>query len=182
MNAAIVGGGIGGLAAALALQRCGIDVRVYERAPAYGGVGAGIVRASNAMAVLQRLGVRNALCEMTTPVTRGEIRTASGRLLSALDTGVLARRLDAPMLPLHRADLQRVLLDALAPNTVANGKECTGLVHCDKGVLIQFADGTSEPADVLVCGPEHRYQPTPDNVATRRVEKLLRPPSTLLSY
>ena len=150
MNVAIVGGGIGGLTAALALQRRGIGVCVFEKAPAYEAAGAGIVMASNAMAVLQRLGVAGQLGEMTIPITRGEIRTAKGRLLSVLDTGGFSRRLGAPTLPLHRADLQRVLLDALENDTVTTHKTCTGFEEDGGNVHLMFADGGRESADVLI--------------------------------
>lgn len=121
-RAVVVGGGIGGLAAALALHRVGWQVTVLERAPELREVGAGLTLMANALRGLDALGLG--------PVVRargqqapGGIRTAGGRWLSRLDADEMARVLGTTALGIHRADLHRILADALPAAALRTGAE-----------------------------------------------------------
>ncbi|MGS2614946.1 FAD-dependent oxidoreductase [Micromonospora sp. LZ34] len=121
-RAVVVGGGIGGLAAALALHRRGWQVTVLERAPELREVGAGLTLMANALRGLDALGLG--------PVVRargqeapGGIRTSTGRWLSRLDAAEMTRVLGTTALGIHRADLHRILVDALPPATLRTGAE-----------------------------------------------------------
>jgi len=77
----VIGGGIGGLCTAIALRRIGVAVAVYERAEVLSQVGAGLTVWANAVKVLRKLGLADAVIEAGSKIERGEIRTASGRTL-----------------------------------------------------------------------------------------------------
>ena len=104
MRVIVVGGGIAGLSAAIALRRTGNEAVVLERAPRVDPVGAGITLFGNAMRALDRLGVAEAVAARGAAATRSAILTSEGREL----TRVLSDLLEGTI-ALHRADLQAEL-------------------------------------------------------------------------
>lgn len=109
----MVGGGIGGLAAAIALRRTGLAVSVLEQAPAFEEVGAGLQLSPNATRVLRSLGVLPALEAVAVAPEALEIRDGqSGRPIASCPYGPATARYGAPFLVAHRADLLRVLAQA----------------------------------------------------------------------
>ncbi|WP_433074591.1 FAD-dependent monooxygenase [Dactylosporangium sp. CA-052675] len=122
-HAVVIGAGIGGLAAAVALHRIGWSATVLERAGELGEIGAGMSQAPNALAALDELGVGERAREAAVPSrATGNLRTADGRFLQRARAG------DTPaLLAFHRADLHRVLLDAVPPGWVRTGAEVTGV-------------------------------------------------------
>ena len=114
LKVAIAGGGIGGLAAALAAARAGCAVKVFEKAAALSEVGAGIQLGPNVTRILQSWGLGDALRETACAPERLQVRSAeSGKVLGELRLGdAIAERYGAPYLTLHRADLHAVLLSA----------------------------------------------------------------------
>jgi 2-polyprenyl-6-methoxyphenol hydroxylase-like FAD-dependent oxidoreductase len=119
MKAVIVGGGIGGLASALALGRHGWEVEVLERAPAFTEVGTGLSVWPNALRALDAVGVGESVRERASLEGPAGIREASGRWLSRTDTATLERRYGAVAM-IHRADLIAVLRAALPEGTLRN--------------------------------------------------------------
>jgi 2-polyprenyl-6-methoxyphenol hydroxylase-like FAD-dependent oxidoreductase len=105
VRAAIVGGGIGGLAAAAALRRVGVETVVFERAGRLEAIGAGLTLSPNAVRALERLGLADAVRSVAARGTDLSVLSAHGRTLLQVS---LAEPLE--MLGVHRADLQRVLL------------------------------------------------------------------------
>src|SRR5688572_4326308 len=149
---AVVGGGIGGLAAALALLRTGFDVRVYERSPAVSEAGAGIQLAPNCTRILHRLGVLPAI-EATAfaPAAFEFRRWDDGRLLSRTPLGAdVAAAYAAPYLHVHRSDLVAVLADAVGADRIETGRRCTGVSRDNDVAEVRFADGRTVEADVVV--------------------------------
>jgi 2-polyprenyl-6-methoxyphenol hydroxylase-like FAD-dependent oxidoreductase len=138
----IVGGGIGGLSAAIALRQAGHDVIVLERAERLDPIGAGISLFGNAMRGLGRLGVRDAVAERGAPATYSAALTSAGRVLSEIP-----RDLIEGAVAVHRGDLQAVLADAAGG--VRLGAEVTS-VEQDDGVAARLADGSEERGDLLV--------------------------------
>jgi len=115
MHIAIIGAGLGGLAAAAALLQRGHTVRVFEQAPQLGEVGAGIQMSANAMKVLDALGLRPALEPVAVRPQAFEFRRFdSGEMLHRLPLGdAHEAKHGAPYFQLHRADLHRALQDAV---------------------------------------------------------------------
>lgn len=111
----VAGGGIGGLAAALACNRAGWRARVFERAPVFSEVGAGLQLGPNATRVLQAWGLSEALAESAFFPERIDVRSAgSNRALAGMALGAdIATRYGAPYATLHRADLHDLLLRAV---------------------------------------------------------------------
>ena len=118
-QAVIVGGGIGGLAAALALSRAHWAVRLLERAPAFGEVGAGIQLGPNVVKIMLGWGLGDALKAVAAFPERLRVRSAlSGELLGTLPLGrAMAQRYGAPYATLHRADLHGILSAAVRRQT-----------------------------------------------------------------
>ncbi|GAA4968570.1 FAD-dependent monooxygenase [Kineococcus glutinatus] len=121
-SAVVIGAGVGGLAAGLALRRAGWHVRVAERAADLGG-GAGLVLWPNAVRCLQVLGVAGAVRERAHVLHRSGVRRPGGRWLSHLDADELARRCGQPVLAVARADLVEVLAAALGHDVLHLGCE-----------------------------------------------------------
>src|SRR5215472_7523964 len=112
LSIAVIGGGIGGLAAAVALYRAGFAVDVYEQAPELTEIGGGINMGPNAARLLYRLGLGAALDRVAVrPIGMHQRRWDDGRTLQKASLNPLCDELyGAPHLPLHRADL----FDAIA--------------------------------------------------------------------
>jgi salicylate hydroxylase len=151
-SVAVVGGGIGGLAAALALLQAGFDVRVYEQSRALSEVGAGIQLAPNCTRVLHRLGVLPAVQRVAfAPATFEFRRWDDGRLLSRTSLGAeIVAAYGAPYLHVHRGDLVAVLADAVGADRVEVGRRCVEVTHDGAGAQLRFADGGTVHADVVV--------------------------------
>lgn len=113
MRAVVVGGGIGGLCAALALRRAGWDVTVRERAARFGALGAGLTLQANALTALDALGVGDAVRALGRVDAPGGTRTADGRWLARIDAAALEAQLGTAALGVHRASLHGILLAAL---------------------------------------------------------------------
>ena len=157
LRALIVGAGVGGLTAALALSRAGLDAAVFERAAVLEEFGAGLQLTPNATRILERLDALDA-------VRRHALAPRAIRILRGRDDALLARlplesaqaRWGAPYLVLHRADLQRALVERVArePNaTLVLGVEVGGLAADEAGVAIGFrrgAIGLRERGDLVV--------------------------------
>jgi salicylate hydroxylase len=155
---AIIGGGIGGLAAAAFLRRSGLRATVYEQAGRLGEVGAGVVVAPNAARLLRVLGVLPVLQERAVPLEVGwEFRRwQDGRVLSAEDLATKCALLYGERTyTAHRADLLEAVRRAVPEEDVRLGKRCVGL---DGAVLgsdgeryrLRFADGETAVADVVI--------------------------------
>jgi 2-polyprenyl-6-methoxyphenol hydroxylase-like FAD-dependent oxidoreductase len=138
----IVGGGIGGLTLAIALRRRGIEAPVYEAAPELRAIGAGIWVPPNAMQVLGRLGVAEAVLHEGARLERAELRDFRTGVLQSADMGEAARRFGYPTVAIHRGRLQRVLLDGLPADAVHVGRECREVVAGGGGAVVRFADGS----------------------------------------
>src|ERR1044071_401935 len=142
----IVGGGIGGLAAALALRREGFEPAVYERAPELLEVGAAIAVWPNAFRVLERLGLGETLLARAGRIRSVRWLSRGGREYNHFtfpETG-------APAVALHRADLQGALLRALPAESVHLGKTFAGFDAEGEEVRARFEDGTQVVCDALV--------------------------------
>lgn len=149
-KAIIIGAGIGGLAAAVALRRVGVEVEVYERADELRPAGFGISVMSNAVAALRALDIDLRLEKRGQSILHTEIMTAKGRTLRSLPFQETAEEVGAPSVAMYRGDLQEALLDALTGHPVNVGAVATGYEVTDGGVRVRFADGREAVGDVLI--------------------------------
>ncbi len=147
---AICGAGIGGLTAGIALQQRGFDVRVFERAAKLEPAGAGITVQVNAMRVMQRLGVADAIAAAGGPVDSGALRRSDGKVLREMNQLDLVREYGAPFIAIHRSRLQDVLLTALGTERVATGAGVTAVVEGADGATVKLADGSSHDGAFVI--------------------------------
>ncbi len=150
-KALVVGAGIGGLAAALALARQGFAVDVYERAAALQEFGAGLQLTPNATRALQSLGVLAATRTLAAaPRAVRVLRGADGRELARLPVEAAERRWGAPYLTIHRVDLQRALAEAAAATgrvALHFGAEVGGVVSEPDGASVGIKRGAANPRE-----------------------------------
>lgn len=147
-TAVIVGGGIGGLAAAIALSRAGWQVQVFEQAPELGEVGAGLTLWPNALRALDHIGLGERIRSIGLFDATGGIRDRRGRWLIRTDTSELDRRFGSAV-ALHRADLHMALAESLPDGVLRTGTKITGARLEGDGVVVTHSAGESK-ADLLV--------------------------------
>jgi 2-polyprenyl-6-methoxyphenol hydroxylase-like FAD-dependent oxidoreductase len=149
-RALIVGGGIGGLSAACALMQAGWQVSLFERAPAFGEVGAGLTLWTNAVNALKHLGLADEVVAAGGRMCVGEVRDWRGNVLSTSGLDHLEERFGAPTICVHRADLVAILAARLPPAALHLGTACTGFTQNESGVTLTLEDGRQERGNVLV--------------------------------
>jgi 2-polyprenyl-6-methoxyphenol hydroxylase-like FAD-dependent oxidoreductase len=149
-SAAVIGAGIGGLAAAIGLARGGWEVTVYEADPEHRPLGAGLSFWPNGVRALRWLGLDELLAEGVDQ--EGGVRRADGKLLAGFKAGAIDDRFGEPIVGLHRADLHEALLAACGPQRVRLGRRLAAVEVNEPGdgAELRFADGAVERADLVV--------------------------------
>jgi salicylate hydroxylase len=152
-SVAIIGGGIGGLTAALTLSRAGFAVKVFEQARGLAEVGAGIQLSPNGARILDRLGLTPAIERVAVAADSFEFRRwDDGKLISTTPLGQSIRsKFGFGYYQIHRADLLSALGDAAPRDCVEVGRRCIDLVEADEQIEIRFADGHAASADIVVA-------------------------------
>lgn len=150
IRAAVVGGGIGGLAAAMALHQRGIDVTVFEQAEALGEVGAGVVIYPNSLRQLERMGLGKALAAVGARIGAGSEYyrmdgTIVGTILTTDSQGWNG------FYGMHRADLLNVLAEAVPAGAIRTGHRCIGFQQNADVAQLKFANGETTEADVVIA-------------------------------
>jgi salicylate hydroxylase len=151
---AVVGGGIGGLAAALACTRAGAQVQLLEQAPVFGEVGAGVQLGPNVVRVLQGWGLRDALGAVASFPSQLEVRHAlTTRLLGVLPLGRdMVQRYGAAYVTLARSDLHRALLGAVQRSGSAElllGRTAHAVSQTDQAVQVHTLPTANRRAEEL---------------------------------
>ncbi|MFF9803899.1 FAD-dependent monooxygenase [Streptomyces coeruleorubidus] len=150
-NAVVVGGGIGGLAAAIGLRLIGWEVTVVERAPVLADAGAGISLHANGIRALDALGVGEAVRTAARPQYTGGTRVPDGGWLAPMDGTALERELGTPIVGIPRAVLHHLLRAALPSGCLLVGTEVTSVDRADPArVRIPLGDTVLE-ADLVVA-------------------------------
>jgi salicylate hydroxylase len=148
----IVGGGIGGLTAAVALHQRGFEVEVYERSSKLEEVGAGLQVGPNGVKVIRALGLWEKFDAIAfQPVNQVSIKwdDASLRHRTALKS-TATKEYGAPYTTLHRAHLHGLLRDALPERAIHLNANCVGATSTDRGAVARFADGREVEADAVI--------------------------------
>ena len=152
MHVLIVGAGIAGLTAAIALRHKGIDATIIEQASQLSEIGAGIQIAANGSVVLRELGLEQAVAAKSVIPGSFDMRDIrDGKLLWVAPLGEEGtRRWGAPLYNVHRADLIEILADALPAESLRLGLHSTGFSQDDNGVTVHIEDGDDLHGDVLI--------------------------------
>lgn len=148
---AVIGAGLGGAAAAALLQKSGFSVDVYEQAPAFSRLGAGIHMGPNAMKIFRRIGIEQPLEAMGSHPDFWFSRDQSGDYLSRIPLGAHARKeYGAAYITVHRGDLHALQMQAIAPGSVHFGKQLAEIDDTGSEVRLTFTDGSVASADIIV--------------------------------
>jgi salicylate hydroxylase len=148
----IIGAGIGGLGAGCALHRRGFEIAIYERATRLEEVGAGLQVGPNAVKVYRALGLEEALRRNAfEPLNMVSLQwdDAALRFREPLKSMAQARY-GAPYMTAHRADLHRLLREALPQECIHLGANCIGAFSSERSALARFSNGTEVEADVII--------------------------------
>ncbi|WP_277753896.1 FAD-dependent monooxygenase [Muricoccus nepalensis] len=149
---AIVGAGLGGIAAALLLRQEGFEATLYEQAPAFARLGAGIHVGPNVMKIMRRLGLEPAMEAMGSHPDYWYSRNwDDGAVLAQIPLGDYARRAyGASYLTVHRGDFHRLMVDAAPAGALRYDKRLVALEDRGPDVALRFADGTEAVADIVI--------------------------------
>lgn len=146
VRAVVVGGGIGGLGAAIALERAGVEPIVIERAPELREAGFGLVVSANAVTALRALGLHEGVAARGSRVRRAEIRNPRGDLLTLIDYEALGWETYGIL----RSDLQRAMLEAVPGDHLRLGTTCLGATDDGQTLL----DGAKPVVADIVVGAD----------------------------
>ncbi|WP_346891603.1 FAD-dependent oxidoreductase [uncultured Roseibium sp.] len=150
----VIGAGIGGLAAALGLQRRGFKVAVYERAQEIREVGAGLIVTANARSALHDLGIDEDLERLSSCVpVMFTCNYQTGEIIREHPNAGIREKYGFATLQVHRADLHTLLMNAVAANdadALHPGHDFVDLDETDTGVTVRFANGAEDSGDVLI--------------------------------
>jgi 6-hydroxynicotinate 3-monooxygenase len=149
---AVVGAGLGGLTAAGFLQRAGFTVKVYEQAPAFSRIGAGIILSANVTKVLRRLGLEEGLIAAGIKSQQYVSRAwDTGEIMAEfVFDSVSERHYGGPYVHIHRGDLHAVLERGVAPGTIAFDHQLVDLQENNGSVRLFFTNGATADADIVI--------------------------------
>ena len=150
LKAIIVGGGVGGLATALALEKIGLDYVVLEKSPEIREVGSGIVIGSNGTNCLKALGVGNKFEEKAVSVNKFQFQDHKGSILSETDISDFKKQYGATISVIHRSDLIGVLLQSVKPEKIFLNSKVQFFSENPEGITVQLASGESHRGDLLI--------------------------------
>ncbi|MDH0302428.1 MULTISPECIES: FAD-dependent monooxygenase [unclassified Pseudomonas] len=149
--ALIIGTGIGGLSAGIALKKAGWAVRLFEKSQTLRASGSGLSVMSNASAAMKKLlDIDLGLERYGAPILDFEIRHSSGLLLKRLPFQEIAEAQGAPSVCISRQQLQQALLDKLGETPIHLGKRFMDFTQQEDEVQVRFEDGSIERGDILV--------------------------------
>ena len=172
LRIAIVGAGIGGLSAGLALEQAGHSVEIYERAPEIAPVGAGLCMWCNGAKAMNSLGLEQRLEAISPPMRAVRFYTREGELLSDIPMEPLVATTGQRPYPVARADLQMALLGAHGADRVHLGAECVGVEQSDDSATVLFADERRATADLVIAADGLRSAVRAHVVAEARIRSL----------
>jgi len=150
MKVTIIGAGIGGLTLAIALQKKGIEVEIFEATSAFKKVGAGIVLAINAMQIYQRLGLAEQLKLKGNCLEKMAITSANLKSLTKNEMAYFEAKYGLNNVAIHRATLHEVLLSELSKIPLHLNKKLKKLEERTEGIQLQFWDGSTHQAEIVI--------------------------------
>ncbi len=149
-KAIIIGAGMGGLSAAIALNKIGISVEIYEQAKKLRDAGTAISITTNGMNALKALGVDGAMMDAGEVITDMYARETNGDLITRMPVDKVGEKLGAPTVMVHRKNIQNTLLSFINCDQLHLGKELDNFKHTKNGVRVTFKDGSVVEGDMLI--------------------------------
>ncbi|WP_248800726.1 FAD-dependent monooxygenase [Pseudomonas sp. MWU13-2105] len=149
-KAIVAGAGIGGLTAAIALQRAGWQVKVFEAAQTLRAGGSGLSVMANAMAALHSIDAHAPVEQAGQVIRQFFFKKQNGDPITSMPIHEIGEQLGHPNINIQRPLLLRALAQQLAPGTLTTGLRCVGYAHRPDGVQVSFEDGSTHQADLLI--------------------------------
>jgi len=146
----IIGAGIGGLTTAIALRQKGFSVRIFEQSEKLTHVGAGIILASNAMQIYERLGLRVEIENKGKIISSMQITKQTLEPISTMDLTYFKSLYNVNTVAIHRADLQKILIDALEDVEIHLGYKLMDIKHHSINNILEFGNGIFESSVILI--------------------------------
>lgn len=147
----IIGGGVGGLCAAIACQRRGMDATVYEAASELQPIGGGIWISPNALQVLERFGLTEKIKERGVALDGIQYQDVSGKVVRNDIFKDVIEKFGHTTVCIRRTELQRTLIEELDDGTIELDKRCARVRQTDEKAIAEFADGTQAEGDVIIA-------------------------------
>jgi FAD-dependent urate hydroxylase len=151
LKAIIIGAGMGGLTAGIALQQAGYTVEIYDRVKQLQPAGAGISLWSNGVKVLNRLGLSQAIAQVGGRMDRMAYYSSTHELLTDFSLQPLFDQVGQCPYPVTRTELQQLLLDAVETEAVKLNAQCLKVEQDERSVTAFFANGHQTTGDVLIA-------------------------------
>ncbi|MBM7278449.1 FAD-dependent urate hydroxylase HpxO [Gordonia rubripertincta] len=151
MKAVVVGAGMGGMSAAIALKQLGVDVEVYEQVTENKPVGAAISVWSNGVKCLNHLGLEKETAELGgTMDSMSYVDGFSGDIMCRFSMQPLIDEVGQRPYPIARAELQQMLMDAYGYDDIHFGKKMVAVHDGPDRATVEFADGSTDSADIVI--------------------------------
>ncbi|MGF1482234.1 MAG: FAD-dependent urate hydroxylase HpxO [Cyanophyceae cyanobacterium] len=150
LKAVIIGAGMAGLAAGIALRQSGYSVEVYEKTRKLRPAGAGISLWSNGIKVLNKLGLGKEVAAIGGQMNRMAYRTHTGELLNDVNLLPLVEQVGQRPYPVSRTDLQHIMLSAFGEGDVRLGMRCVEVKQDQDSATAIFEDGSTATGDVII--------------------------------
>ncbi len=147
---AIVGGGIAGLTTAIALNRIGVEAKVFEAAPEIKAIGAGLGLGANAMKAFHRIGLRDEVVSLGRLLPSFTIYDQKGKVITSTNSKVMSEKFGMDNFTIHRGKLHEFLISKLAKDSLVTSRKAVGVEQTEGVVKIKFEDGGSYSADYVI--------------------------------
>ena len=146
----IIGAGIGGLTTAIALEQKGFKVRLYEKTEQLKPVGAGIILASNAMQVYEKLGLRKTIEQNGYPISKMNITKANLKPLTKIDLSNFEQKNNIKSIAIHRGTLQQILIDSLTSTEIHLNHSLKKVIENANGYSLEFNTKKQSQTSILL--------------------------------
>jgi 2-polyprenyl-6-methoxyphenol hydroxylase-like FAD-dependent oxidoreductase len=150
LDVAVIGAGIGGLTAAIALKHQGIDAHLYESGPSLRAAGAGLLLSPNAMQVLRRLGLAEQVIAAGRALEHAELRDVRSGVLQRIDFGYAKERFGEPTVAIHRRRLHEILAAQIPAGRIRFGAVCERVGQDDGWPTVRFTNGRVISPDLVI--------------------------------
>ncbi|MBZ8178869.1 FAD-dependent urate hydroxylase HpxO [Oscillatoria salina] len=150
LKAIVIGAGMGGLTAGIALRQAGYQVEIYEKTSKLRPAGAGISLWSNGIKILNKLGLGKEIAAIGGQMNRMEYRSHTDELLNHVDLAALVAKVGEKPYPVARTDLQQMMLTAFGESDVRLGMRCVSVKEDEDSATAIFEDGSTATGDIII--------------------------------